>query len=85
MPRFFFLLLMFVFFNCQKEEQRCGQIIQKVNQNDSYYFVLQTDEYSRSYGDFTNPEIADDGIRQGSVSKEIYDAFEVGDEYCAAG
>lgn len=39
---------MFVFFNCQKEEQRCGQIIQKVNQNDSYYFVLQTDEYSRS-------------------------------------
>ena len=76
-------LIMLIFFNCQNEDDRCGQIIQKVTQNAVYYFVLQTDENIRSFGDQNLPSIPDDGVRKGSVSKEVYESFEVGDEYCA--
>ena len=82
-------LLLFAFiiliFNCQKEDDRCGQIIQKVIQGTNYYFVLQTDDYVRSYGDPNLPGIPDDGVRQGSVTKENYERFDVGDEYCSEG
>ena len=77
------LLMMLIFFNCQNEDERCGQIIQKVTQNAIYFFVLQTDENISTYGDPNLPSIPDDGVRQGSVSKEVYESFEVGDEYCA--
>ena len=85
MKKLFLFLMMLSFLNCQKEDERCGQIIQKVAQNAVYYFVLQTDENIRSYGDQNLPSIPDDGVRQGSVSKEVYESFEVGDEYCAEG
>lgn len=77
------LIMMLIFFNCQNEYERCGQIIQKVTQNAVYYFVLQTDENISSYGDQNLLSIPDDGVRQGSVSKEVYKSFEVGDKYCA--
>ena len=82
-------LLLFAFiiliFNCQKEDDLCGQIIQKVAQGTNYYFVLQTDDYVRSYGDPNLPGIPDDGVRQGSVTKENYERFDIGDEYCSEG
>ena len=83
MRKLYLYAFIFLFFNCQKDENRCGQIIQKVTQGSSYYFVLQTDDYLRSYGDPDLPGIPDDGIRQGSVTKEIYDQFNVGDDYCS--
>ena len=49
------------------------------------YFVLQTDDYVRSYGDPNLPGIPDDGVRQGSVTKENYERFDIGDEYCSEG
>ena len=78
------LLLFFFFCQCNTDTEKCGQIIQKVVQGSTYLFVLQTDDYNTSYADQDLPGIPDDGVRQGAVSKEIYDAFEVGDEYCAA-
>ena len=80
LPLYAFLVL---FFNCQKDVDRCGQIIQKLDQGGSYYFVLQADDYIRSYGDPDLPGIPDDGIRQGKVTKEIYDQFNIGDDYCS--
>ena len=71
------------FFNCQKDDERCGQIIQKVTKDNNYYFVLQTDDYINSYGDPNLPSAPDDGVRQGSVSQEIYESFKVGDDYCS--
>jgi hypothetical protein len=47
--------------------------------------VLQTDDYVRSYGDPNLSGIPDDGVRQGSVTKENYERFDVGDEYCSEG
>jgi hypothetical protein len=83
MKTLFTLFLLLLFLNCQKEEERCGQIIQKVTQDSIYYFILQTDDFTSLYGNPNMPGIPDDGIRQGSVSKEVYESFEVGEEYCS--
>ncbi|MEK9739691.1 MAG: hypothetical protein VW262_00740 [Flavobacteriaceae bacterium] len=50
--------------------------------SEKYYFILQTDEYVHYYSNPSNPTIPDDGIRQGAVTKEVYDSFSVGETYC---
>ena len=82
MKRIWFLSFV-IFIACQKEEDRCGTLIQKVNEGTIYTFVIQTDLNIRGYGDQNLPSIPDDGIRQGQVSKEDYEAFQLGDAYCA--
>ncbi len=76
------LVLGLGFIQCQKENDKCGQIIQKVNREGIYYFVLQTDENVHYYSTPNNFNIPDDGIRQGIVSKETYDSYAVGNNYC---
>ena len=78
-----FLFVALLFFACQASEERCGTIIQKVEIENRFYFVLQTDEYINYYNTPSQPNLPDDGVRQGIVSKEIYDNFKVGDEYCS--
>lgn len=81
----YILLILFFFLNqCNTDTEKCGQIIQKVVQGSTYLFVLQTDDYGTYYADQDLPGVPDDGVRQGAVSKEVYEAFEVGDEFCAA-
>ena len=69
--------------SCQNNNEKCGQIIQKAIKNSIYYFIIQTDNDSNNYYDENSPRIPDDGIRQGSVSEEIYNSFKIGDEYCS--
>ena len=69
--------------SCQNKDEKCGQIIQKAINNSTYYFIIQTDNDSNNYYDDNSPGIPDDGIRQGSVSEEIYNSFKIGDEYCS--
>ncbi|MDB4228906.1 hypothetical protein N9786_01295 [Flavobacteriaceae bacterium] len=69
--------------SCQNNNEKCGQIIQKAINNSIYYFIIQTDNDSNNYYDENSPGIPDDGIRQGSVSEEIYNSFKTGDEYCS--
>jgi|TARA_B110000259_G_C14017567_1_gene401898 uncharacterized linocin/CFP29 family protein len=75
--------VVFYFFSCQKSNEKCGQIIQKEIIASNYYFILQTDNYINYYNTPQDSTLPDNGVRQGSVSKEIYDAFEIGDEYCS--
>ena len=49
----------------------------------TFYFVLQTDEYVNYYNNPGQPNLPDDGVRQGIVTREAYDKFEVGEEYCS--
>ena len=73
-----------ILYSCQNNDEKCGQIIQKAINNSIYYFIIQTDNDSNNnYYDENSPGIPDDGIRQGSVSEEIYNSFEIGDEYCS--
>ena len=83
MGRFFILGIFFFFINCQKSDKRCGIIIQKIEINKILYFVLQTDEYINYYNNPNQPNLPDDGVRQGVVSKEVYENFDVGEEYCS--
>ena len=83
MGRFFILGIIFLFSTCQKSDERCGIIIQKIEINKTLYFVLQTDEYMNYYNKPNQPNLPDDGVRQGVVSKEIYENFDIGEEYCS--
>ena len=77
------LVILILFIKCQKSDERCGIIIQKVEIQTTLYFVLQTDEYINYYNNPGQPNLPDDGVRQGIVTKETYDNFEVGEEYCS--
>jgi hypothetical protein len=77
------LVILMLFTKCQKSDERCGIIIQKVEIQTTLYFVLQTDEYINYYNNPGQPNLPDDGVRQGLVTKETYDNFEVGEEYCS--
>jgi len=83
MKNLLFFILTLSLFTCQKNDNRCGQIIQKIERENSFYFVLQTDEYINYYNTPESPTIPEDGVRQGNVSKEAYDSFSLGDEYCS--
>ena len=79
----FLILALIIFTNCQKSDERCGIIIQKIEIQAKFYFVLQTDEYINYYNNPNQPNLPDDGIRQGIITKETYDNFEIGEEYCS--
>ena len=79
----FFLVFIILSFGCQNDHERCGTIIQKVKIDLNYYFVLQTDEYINYLNNPAQPNLPDDGVRQGKVSEEIYNNFDIGDLYCS--
>ena len=83
MERVFLFGILIFLFNCDQSDERCGIIIQKVELETSFYFVLQTDEYINYYNNPSQPNLPDDGVRQGVVDKRIYDDFKVGEEYCS--
>ena len=83
MKKIIIIVLGLCFYSCQKSDDKCGQIIQKEIIESKYYFVLQTDEYINYYNTPQDSALPDNGVRQGTVSKEIYDSFEIGDEYCS--
>ncbi|MGB1020336.1 MAG: hypothetical protein ACPGVF_04455 [Flavobacteriaceae bacterium] len=75
----FISVLCFVY-ACSVSEERCGEILQKINQNGKYYFVLQTDNYGQQINSDTF--IPDDGVRQGAVDAETFEDYKVGEQYC---
>lgn len=77
------MVLVLLLSNCNQSDERCGIIIQKVERDNVYYFVLQTDEYINYYNNPNQPNLPDDGVRQGVVSERTYADFEVGEEYCS--
>ncbi|MDA8877631.1 hypothetical protein N9I15_03205 [Flavobacteriaceae bacterium] len=83
MRQFLFWGLFVFLVGCQATDDRCGTIIQKVEQNENYYFVLQTDEYVNYYNNPNQPNLPDDGVRQGIVSEQIFNDFSIGDTYCS--
>ena len=66
------ILLIIVSFSCSTNKN-CGDIVTKFIQDGKYYFALTAfggdDNSGDIYGDV-------------EVSKEIYDSFAIGDQYC---
>ena len=83
MKKLILLFTSFLFICCQSSNEKCEQIIQKEIIESNYYFVLQTDEFIDYYNTPQDATLPDNGVRQGAVSKETYDSFEIGDEYCS--
>lgn len=83
MRKFLFFGVFITLLGCQASDERCGAIIQKVERDNTFYFVLQTDEYINYYNTPNQPNLPDDGVRQGIVSKEVFDDYEVGETYCS--
>tara|TARA_B100000925_G_C21901719_1_gene427392 strand:- start:402 stop:641 length:240 start_codon:yes stop_codon:yes gene_type:complete len=67
-----------VFFSCSKNK-KCGEIVQKYIQNDKYYFAMIAINSSNNSNNTTG---GGDVFGDAEVSIEIYNSFEIGDEYC---
>ena len=76
-----FILLIFIFiFSCSNDEE-CVIIREKAEESNSYYFYFSTNYLSTTQPNNLMGNI-DSRYASGKVSKEIYEKYEIGDEYC---
>ena len=78
----FFLLYIALLISCQKSDEKCGNILKKIEQNNRYFFVVET-EFIYSYGPSNNIYTNDYNPQQGEVSSETFNRFNLGDNYCS--
>ena len=79
--KFKVLILIFIFsFSCSQDEE-CVVIRDKTEESDSYYFYFSTNYLPTSQSNNMLGGI-DSRYGSGKVSKEIYDKYNIGDEYC---
>ena len=67
-----FLLFFIVLLSCVSND--CGDIVDKYENNGKYFFTLVSNS--------GNSDDNNEGGGQAEVSKETYDSFNVGQEYC---
>tara|TARA_B100001287_G_C22675804_1_gene527577 strand:- start:1994 stop:2266 length:273 start_codon:yes stop_codon:yes gene_type:complete len=78
-----FSALAFTLLSCKKDDI-CGLIIDKVIIENRYYFIFDSDTFNQFGGTDVNETIyyVPDNRSSGEISKEIYNDFNIGDEYC---
>tara|TARA_B100000902_G_scaffold331503_1_gene328944 strand:- start:1055 stop:1303 length:249 start_codon:yes stop_codon:yes gene_type:complete len=76
-----FILLIFIFFFSCSNDEECVIIREKAEKSNSYYFYFSTNYLSTTQPNNLMGNI-DSGYASGKVSKEIYEKYEIGDEYC---
>ena len=77
----FFVFLLFL--NCDKRDE-CVDITDKREINGLYYFYFKakmTGSYTNSQGNSSNG-FSENRWASGEVTEEIYNSFNIGDEYC---
>ena len=62
----------FIFFSCSLNKS-CGEIIRKYNSDGNYFFAMKA---------FGGNSDADDVYGDVEITKEIYESYDIGDEYC---
>ena len=74
---------MFSLISCKKDD-KCGVIIDKVIVEDRYYFVFDSDDFNQFGGVDINQTIyyIPDNRSSGEVSRDVYNNFSIGEEYC---
>ena len=78
---FFSIFLMLLFTQC-KQQEKCGEIYDKVTQNGRYFFILDAN-YSFDVSTQNDPTgFLPDNRLSGEVNRATYNQFSIGDEYC---
>jgi len=83
MSRYILLLSIFLFLNCNKRDE-CVDITDKKQIDGLYYFYFKakmTGSYTNNQGNSSNG-FSQNRWASGEVSEEIYNSFNIGDEYC---
>jgi len=68
---------------CEKQD-RCGVIIDKVVIEDRYYFIFDSDDFNQFGSTGINQTVyyVPDNTSSGEVNEDIYNKFNIGEEYC---
>ncbi len=69
-----FLFIALIFISCDSND--CGNIVDKYESNGLYFFTLTRGSANSS----NNSQSGGGG--QAEVTKEVYDSFNLGEEYC---
>ena len=77
MRKFIFLITMSPFFGCNIDD-KCGEIIDKVIDNNQFLLVIRFDNGGGTSQGHFNGELVDDI----EVNEEIFSSFDEGDNYC---
>ena len=78
-----FSMLAFTLISC-KNDDKCGVIIDKVIDENRYYFIFNSDDFNQFGGTGINQTMyyVPDNRSSGEVSKDVYNKFRTGEEYC---
>lgn len=77
-----FLICFFIVLCACGENEKCGEIYDKVSRNGRYFFIFDA---NFSYDVSTSNDIASfvpDNRLSGEVSQSVYNQFSIGEEYC---
>ena len=74
------LIILIFFFSCSNDEE-CVIIREKAEESNSYYFYFSTNYLSTSQPNNLMGAI-DGRYASVKVSKETYEKYDIGDEYC---
>lgn len=76
--KFLLPVLFFLLISCG-DDRNCGEIVQKFTENGKYYFAMIAFGGSSSNSD--DPS-GGDVFGDAEVTLEVYNSFNIGDEYC---
>ena len=76
--KFLLPVLFFLLISCG-DDRNCGEIVQKFSENGKYYFAMIAFGGSSSNSD--DPS-GGDVFGDAEVTLEVYNSFNIGDEYC---
>jgi len=80
----FLVLLSNLGTNCSSDNTRCGDIIEKQIVNGKFYFIMDagSDIFNTNNNSGIDSYVPDNSV-SGEVTQNIYESFNVGDEYCS--
>jgi hypothetical protein len=64
--------------NCNQSDERCGIIIQKIERDNIFYFLLQTDDYINYYNNPNRPNLQTTEYAKGWSHKKPIRIFNLG-------
>ena len=81
---FSYLLISIFWVGCTSDNSRCGDIIEKQIVNGKFYFIMDagSDIFNTNNNSGIDSYVPDNSV-SGEVTQNIYESFNVGDEYCS--